>query len=64
MSNKILTYEQYLLIKSITIAGVRAGVDLVKDEYCKEVDAIDDECEARNVSVIEVLKDWKGSYIS
>lgn len=64
MSNEIITYEQYLLIKSISNAGVRAGIDLVKDEYCKEVDAIDDECEARNISVIEVLKDWKGTYIN
>ena len=64
MSKEILTYEQYLLIKSITNAGVRAGVDLVKDKYSKEVDAIDDECEARNVSVIEVLKDWKGTYVN
>ena len=58
LNKEILTYEQYLLIKSITIAGVRAGVDLVKDKYCREVDAIDDECEARNISVVEVLKDW------
>ena len=64
MSNEIITYEQYLLIKSISNTGVRAGIDLVKDEYCKEVDAIDDECEARNISVIEVLKDWKGTYIN
>ena len=64
MSKEILTYEQYLLIKSITNAGVRTRIDLVKGKYCKEVDAIDDECEARNVSVVEVLKDWKGNYIS
>ena len=64
MNKEILTYEQYLLIKSITIAGIRAGVDLVKDEYCKEIDAIDDECESRNVSVVQVLKDWKGTYIT
>lgn len=63
MNKEILTYEQYLLIKSIINAGIRAGIDLVKDEYCQEVDSIDDECEARNVSVVEVLKDWKGTYV-
>ena len=63
MSNEIITYEQYLLIKSVINTGVRAGVNLVKEDVAKEIDAIDDECEARNVSVVEVLKDWKGSYI-
>ena len=64
MNRKILTYEQYLLIKSFSNSIVRQGLDVIKTKYLKEIDAIDDECEARNVSVVEVLKDWKGNYIS
>jgi|TARA_Y100000015_G_scaffold4148_1_gene3756 hypothetical protein len=59
----ILTYEQYLLIKSASTAGVRLGIDLIKTKLNKEIDAIDDECEARNVSVVQVLKDWENKYI-
>ena len=64
MSNQILTYDKYIFIKSVINCGVRVGVNLVKESIAKEIDAIDDECEARNVCVIQVLKDWKGAYIS
>jgi len=63
MSKEILTYEQYLFIKSVINCGVRTGINLVKEDIAKEIDAIDDECEARNVSVVQVLDDWKGVYI-
>jgi len=39
---------------------VKYGIDLVHEHLAKEIHAIDDECEARNVSVIQVLEDWKG----
>ena len=61
---EIITYETYLLIKSVINTGVRYGIDLVHEHLAKEIDAIDDECEARNVSVIQVLEDWKGVYIN
>ena len=64
MNRKILTYEQYLLIKSFSNSIVRQGLDVIKTKYLKEIDAIDDECESRNVSVVQVLKDWKGTYIT
>tara|TARA_R100000900_G_scaffold85253_1_gene67010 strand:+ start:79 stop:273 length:195 start_codon:yes stop_codon:yes gene_type:complete len=63
MKNKLIDYEQYLLIKSVMNCGVRTGINLVKESLAKEIDAIDDECETRNISVVEVLKDWKGAYI-
>ena len=61
---EIITYDTYLLIKSVINIGVRYGIDLVHEHLAKEIDAIDDECEARNVSVIQVLEDWKGVYIN
>ena len=64
MNKEIITYDTYLLIKSIINIGVRYGIDLVHEHLAKEIDAIDDECEARNVSVIQVLEDWKGVYIN
>ena len=63
MNRKILTYEQYLLIKSFSNSIVRQGLDVIKTKYLKEIDAIDDECDARNVSVVQVLEDWANKYI-
>tara|TARA_R100001443_G_C3297079_1_gene164306 strand:+ start:138 stop:329 length:192 start_codon:yes stop_codon:yes gene_type:complete len=63
MNKKILTYEQYLLIKSFSNSVVRQGLDVIKTKYLKEIDAIDDECESRNVSVVQVLEDWENKYI-
>ena len=61
MNKEILTYDKYLLVKSVMNTGVRFGINLVKTKLAEEIDAIDDECDARNVCVIEVLEDWKGN---